>query len=129
MDPLTAFGLAANVLQFIDFTSKLFVLGMEIYRVGESVRNLNLGLVVDDLNSLSLKLKNDTRPLSSATPSEDDKAWYHGRFNLSLIDLLRRFKFLQINALQSPTVYPASLERSMAIPSVVRNGVHFAKCC
>jgi hypothetical protein len=73
MDPLTAFGLAANILQLVDYASKLFVLGREIYQVGESARNLNLGLIVDDLNSSSLKLKNDTSPLSSTRLSEDDK--------------------------------------------------------
>lgn len=73
MDPLTAFGLAANILQFIDFTSKLFVLGKEIHGAGESARNLNLGLIVNDLNSLALKLKNDTGSLSGVGLSEDDK--------------------------------------------------------
>jgi hypothetical protein len=75
MDPLTAFGLAANILQFIDFAGRLFGLGKEIYRSGESARNLHLGLIVKDLNSLSLNLKNDTGPLSGTTLSEDDRVY------------------------------------------------------
>ena len=75
MEPLTALGLAANIFQFIDFASKLFSLGQDIYRAGESTRNIGLSLIVKDLRGLSEKLKDDTSASSSATLNEDDQVW------------------------------------------------------
>jgi hypothetical protein len=73
MDPITALGLAANVLQFIDFATKLFAVSREIYRSGESVRSLHLGLIVDDLESVTRKLKRSGSPETGSSLDEDDK--------------------------------------------------------
>ena len=56
MDPISAFGLAANVLQFIDFASKLFSAGYQMHQAGTSQLSLDLGLVVRDLGDLSRNL-------------------------------------------------------------------------
>ena len=57
MEPLTALGLAANVLQFIDFTSKLVSAGLRIHEAGKSQLELDLGLVVEDLSLVSQNLQ------------------------------------------------------------------------
>ena len=75
MEPLTALGLAANIFQFIDFASKLFSLGQDIYRAGESRRNIGLRLILKDLRGLSENLKDNTGASSSATDNEDDRVW------------------------------------------------------
>lgn len=41
MDPLTAFGLAANVLAFVDFAGKLISKGYEIYSSSSGVLGEN----------------------------------------------------------------------------------------
>ena len=74
MDPLTALGLAANVIQFVDFASKLFSPEKEIHEVGTSKQNLDLGVIVDDLNAFSFKFRKGMGPFgNSSVLTEDDR--------------------------------------------------------
>jgi hypothetical protein len=54
LDPLSALGLASNVLQFIDFTSKLFSLTSEVYHSanGASKETEELEVITKHLQSL-----------------------------------------------------------------------------
>lgn len=61
MDPLTALGLAANVLTFIDFTSKILKAGKTIYNEGTSEENKSREIVVADLEKLREKLRSFSR--------------------------------------------------------------------
>ena len=74
MDPLSALSLAANVLQFVEFTTKILAVGHEIYQSGTSSANANLELVTKDIHSLGAKLK--TTALPEGLPkvlTEDDQ--------------------------------------------------------
>jgi RecA-family ATPase len=79
MDPLSALSLAGNVLQFIDFGTKLFSKAGELYKstVGSLAANDQLELVTADLRALVSKLR---QPLSSEetqveTVQEDKETW------------------------------------------------------
>ena len=64
MDPFSALGLASNVVQFIDFGSKLISESHTIYKSasGSSTGSIELELIYSDLNEL-------TKGLQSATQS------------------------------------------------------------
>jgi hypothetical protein len=68
MDPLTALSLAGNIVQFIEFGSKLLSQSRELYRSsrGSLAADHELHLVTSDLRALVLKLRNDA---SSPRPS------------------------------------------------------------
>ncbi|XXG94967.1 Ribosome biogenesis protein erb1 [Hypoxylon texense] len=55
MDPLSALALAGNILQFIEFTTKLLSTGVEVYKSATGIVNANLGLeeISQQLSSLS----------------------------------------------------------------------------
>lgn len=58
MDPLSALALAGNVLQFIEFTTKLLSTGAEVYKSATGTVNANLALedISQQLSSLSSRL-------------------------------------------------------------------------
>jgi hypothetical protein len=55
LDPLTAVGLAANIVQFLDFTLKLVTETRDIHHSasGHSAKSASLSAIADDLKSLS----------------------------------------------------------------------------
>jgi hypothetical protein len=55
LDPLAAVGLAANIVQFLDFTFKLFTDTRDIYKSasGHSAKGTSLSAIADNLRSLS----------------------------------------------------------------------------
>ena len=59
MDPLSAIGLASNVVQFVDFASRLISTGTEVYESvsGVTDRTLELERIYKNLSSFSLKLQ------------------------------------------------------------------------
>lgn len=74
LDPLTALGLAANIVQFIEFCDNLSVKAYEIYKATEGLtkdheHHQNL---VQSLAELSGRLKLDLSP--TASPSANDQA-------------------------------------------------------
>lgn len=72
MDPLTAFSLAANVLQFVEFASNLLSAAYDVHHAGASAPNLDLDLVVNDLCQLNVKLKSSLRVTLSGTVLDVD---------------------------------------------------------
>lgn len=56
MDPLTAIGLAGNILQFIDFTAKLLSQADEIRHAGSAASTFDLINVTKDFETLTQKL-------------------------------------------------------------------------
>jgi len=59
MDPLSALGLAGNIVQFIDFGSKLVCKGRQIYKSSEGAldQHVDLEAITGDLVLLSAKIE------------------------------------------------------------------------
>lgn len=59
-ESLLAFGVAANIVQFIDFSSKLFSTGYELHKTGSGAthKNKELGRNTEDLLNLTGDLDN-----------------------------------------------------------------------
>jgi len=64
LDPLTALSLAGNVIQFVDFASKLFIKGRQIYNSAEglSVCDQDLETIAKDLRDISARFKSQIPP-------------------------------------------------------------------
>jgi hypothetical protein len=62
MEAVAAFGLAVNVLQVVDFASKVLTTGHQIYQAGATVHNAELEVVVNDFSILSKRLRSWVRP-------------------------------------------------------------------
>lgn len=73
MEALTALGLASNIVQFIDFSSKIIKGAKEIHdsTTGTSPRTEGLEDVVNEMQSLSLRLD----PPTTGHPDEDERAF------------------------------------------------------
>lgn len=58
MDPLTAIGLASNIISFIDFGAKLFNSAQQIYESasGATVDSLSYGTIAREMEAFSTKL-------------------------------------------------------------------------
>jgi hypothetical protein len=69
LDPLTALSLAGNIIQFIDFSTKLVAKGHELYNSadGASIGNAELEVIAKDLQDLNGRLQQS--PPSAATKS------------------------------------------------------------
>ena len=77
MDALTAVGLAANILQFIDFGIKFVSKGNQIYRSGDGTlpENHDLAVATNDLLVIQTKLTERLRSQGLSTClDEDDQA-------------------------------------------------------
>jgi hypothetical protein len=74
LDPLTALGLAGNIVQFVDFSSKLISEGIELYNSmdGALTRNVELNSIVEDLSLVAADLGSDGT--SSYRYSKDERA-------------------------------------------------------
>jgi len=59
MDPLSALSLASAVIQFINFASKLFIQGAQLYRSSEGalLDNIELSSISGDLRRISIGLR------------------------------------------------------------------------
>ena len=59
MEPLSAIGLASNVLQFVEFAARLISTGTEVYESasGTTERTLELERIYKDLSNFGLKLQ------------------------------------------------------------------------
>jgi hypothetical protein len=73
MDPISAFSLAAGIIQVVDFATRLLSTANELYHDGSTVRNSDITSVADDLSSLNDKIKARARPdLSVSGPLARD---------------------------------------------------------
>lgn len=72
MDPLTALGLASNVVQFVDFSSKLLCGAYEVYSSasGAKAETADLGTVINDLQAVTRRLS----PPSTQPRTDDEIA-------------------------------------------------------
>jgi hypothetical protein len=77
MDPISAFGIAVNVIQLVDFTSKLVSEAEEIYRSGdgELIEHAELKTVTKDLLKLTLAVDSSIkeRKLGRKALSESER--------------------------------------------------------
>lgn len=82
MDPVTALSLAANILQFVEFGTKLFTTGYQAYKSakGQTDENEHIEKLTIDLESCAKSLKHNTQGFQGSL-SDDD---------LALLELARR---------------------------------------
>ena len=57
VDPLTTLGIASNIIQLIDFTSKILKKTSQLHFDGETIDNARLEALTSDLASLSKNLQ------------------------------------------------------------------------
>lgn len=62
MEALAAFGLAATIMQVVDFTTKILAAGKQILELGSTEQNAERELIASDLKLLNDKLKGFARP-------------------------------------------------------------------
>ncbi|KAI1096649.1 hypothetical protein F5B19DRAFT_144 [Rostrohypoxylon terebratum] len=76
MEALVALGLAANVLQFVDFTAELIGISNELRNNAASSENRDYRVIATHLESLSQKISNSAQAISqnSTTVSQEEKA-------------------------------------------------------
>jgi hypothetical protein len=74
VDPFSALGVAGNIVQFLDFGSKLVSKGKEIYTSadGSSVTNVELEFISQDLHSIADSLSPNSSPSSSQNSNLGD---------------------------------------------------------
>lgn len=100
LDPMTALSLAANVVQFVDFASKIVSKGRRIYlsENGALPKNLELEVVTNDLLRLAQSLRNDG--LSTGTLNNEEKSLQTMSDECSKIaeELLRRLEKLKVKS-------------------------------
>lgn len=75
LDPFSALSLAATIVQFVDFSSKLISDTAELYRSskGSLARNIELSTIVTDLGAISSGLEVRGRSIAHAC-SNDERA-------------------------------------------------------
>jgi hypothetical protein len=100
LDPMSALSLAANIVQFVDFTSKIVSKGRRIYlsKCGALPKNLELEVVTNDLSRLAESLRNDG--ISTGTMSEEETSLQTMCDECSKIaeELLRRLEKLEVKS-------------------------------
>lgn len=77
MDPLTALSLASNVIQIVDFSTRLVSKGYKIYKSadGTLAENVDAEAVTNSLNMLNAKLQRSVKDSKRGGPlSEDDQS-------------------------------------------------------
>lgn len=77
MDPLTALGLAANAIQFVEFTSQLLSTAQEIHHAGASNAVLDLELISNDMSRLDTNLKEALDGQSESDALQEDDQVTH----------------------------------------------------
>jgi len=94
MDPFSALGLAGNIVQFVDFSSKLISAGVEIYKStdGISQRNMELIEVFEDLNSITEALNEGSTNKNKRGYSKDE---------IALMDIALKCKVLADKLLET----------------------------
>jgi hypothetical protein len=78
LNPFTALGVAGNIVQFVDFTTKLISKSREIHQSAEgvSVEYLELEAIANNLNQLTERLRKDLKqylipPVDGGVPLSD----------------------------------------------------------
>lgn len=86
LDPLTALSLAGNIIQFVDFASKLLIKGREIYNSadGLSVGDQELQTIATDLQDIANRFEN---PIQSHLPSNPEHFGMQPKIDRRLLEL------------------------------------------
>jgi hypothetical protein len=57
MDPVTAVGFAANILNFIDYSHKVVTGTVEVFKSGSMSKNIHISEIISDLNDAAEQLR------------------------------------------------------------------------
>ncbi|KAF2476737.1 uncharacterized protein BDR25DRAFT_339639 [Lindgomyces ingoldianus] len=78
LDPVSAVGVAAATVQFVDFSTKLFAVGKELRGslTGQTAERIQLDEVYSHLKTISTKLSQSTRPPTATIPSQEEQDLY-----------------------------------------------------
>lgn len=99
IEPLTAFALAGNVVQFVEVGYKATVILRQLWDSSSTDENLEIEAIAQDISDISTKLV--AAPSSTNTPSDDEKKLQllarrcedpAGELNIMLQDLIVRSK-------------------------------------
>jgi hypothetical protein len=109
MEVIVAFGLAANVLQVVEYAHKLLSAGRQIHQDGSTVGNDELECTVKDFTVLNNRLKTSIR----ASPGTMDLLIEDGRVRTAQIQLMcasnlianRVWKAWRASAKRLPQIY------------------------
>ena len=71
IDPITAFAVAANIVQFIEVGYKATNILHQLWAESKTEENLEIETAIDNLHDICTKLTSPPQP--STSPSEDDK--------------------------------------------------------
>jgi hypothetical protein len=76
LDPMSALSLASNIVQFVDFSSKLVSKGCHIYHSADGAlpRNLELEVVATELSQLTKRLRHQDGPNQPTILSDEEKS-------------------------------------------------------
>ena len=100
LDPKSALSLAANIVQFVDFTSKVVSKGLRIYLSadGALAKNLELEVITNDLSRLAKRLRHDG--VSPAGLSDEERSLQTMSEDCSKIagELLKRLEKLKVKS-------------------------------
>ncbi|KAF8253283.1 hypothetical protein K440DRAFT_657280 [Wilcoxina mikolae CBS 423.85] len=81
MEPLAAIGLVGNIVQFVDFTSKILSKTQQIYRSADGAlsENIDTELVTNDLAKLSAGLRACGDPALEKLSAASESEWKEGK--------------------------------------------------
>ncbi|KAH7357079.1 hypothetical protein BKA65DRAFT_220909 [Rhexocercosporidium sp. MPI-PUGE-AT-0058] len=98
MDPLTAIGLASNIISFVEFVSKLISQGHEIYRStsGTSQENIDINILVTDLSFHVNKLK-EVNTITCSTQKEQQLQSLASKCSILAEDISQKLNKLNVD--------------------------------
>lgn len=74
LDPVSALGVAGNVIQFVDFTARLISTGTELYRNKTLVEHTELKAAAEQLRDLQLSMEQSSNEVEKITEDDDLQA-------------------------------------------------------
>ena len=72
-EPLAVFGIAANVIQFLEFGGTLFSASQQIYRHGTIKDHIDIKLIAKDLHGIATGLRDPVHQVSGNQALSDDE--------------------------------------------------------
>ena len=99
MDPLSALGVASNVIQVVDFSIRLVSKGVEFYKDGSPAENVDAEEITQSLKGLNGKLQRSIQDSKCGGPlSEEDESLMGLCANCERVanELLRRFDQIKV---------------------------------
>ncbi|KAH9220710.1 hypothetical protein DL95DRAFT_477881, partial [Leptodontidium sp. 2 PMI_412] len=98
MDPLTAIGLASNIIAFVDFAGKLVSQGHEIYKSasGALQDNVDINNIVTDLSLHVNKLK-EANTITAPTQKEQQLQSLASKCSILAVEISQKLKKLNVD--------------------------------